>query len=159
MEEKEDFALLMADAHTGEPTLREGLGKGSARHMEALESVEEQHLLDPGEDPNLLPRQRWGVVVPEGRQGDELLGHIQELVAWRQEDQGGRPVQVYRVPAALVAAGEKDAGLFAAKHLYERGIFAVYANHDTSVLQLLPPLVLSDEEADEIVAVLRGAFS
>jgi acetylornithine aminotransferase len=52
-----------------------------------------------------------------------------------------------------------EAGLFASKHLYDRGVFAVYANHDTSCVQLLPPLVLSDDEADAIIAAIRGAFS
>lgn len=49
-------------------------------------------------------------------------------------------------------------GMLAAKLLYDAGVFAVYANNDTSVLQFLPPLTLRDREADEIIAIVRKAF-
>jgi acetylornithine/succinyldiaminopimelate/putrescine aminotransferase len=52
-----------------------------------------------------------------------------------------------------------DGGLFAAKALYDAGVFAVYANNDTSVLQFLPPLILGDDEADDIVARVRSVFA
>jgi len=52
----------------------------------------------------------------------------------------------------------EEAGMAAAKLLYDQGVFAVYANNDRSVLQLLPPLVVSDDEADEIVEVVRRVF-
>ncbi len=50
------------------------------------------------------------------------------------------------------------AGMVATKMLYDRGVFALYANNDTSVLQLLPPLVIGDDEADHIVRTLRETF-
>jgi 4-aminobutyrate aminotransferase-like enzyme len=34
----------------------------------------------------------------------------------------------------------------------------VFANNDTSVVQLLPPLVLDDAEADEIIAIVRSVL-
>jgi len=42
-------------------------------------------------------------------------------------------------------------GLAAAKACYDAGVFAVFANNDTSVLQFLPPLVLTDDEHDDLV--------
>jgi acetylornithine/succinyldiaminopimelate/putrescine aminotransferase len=51
--------------------------------------------------------------------------------------------------------GNDHAGMFAAKLLYEAGVFAVYANNDRSVLQFLPPLVISDDEADELIETVR----
>jgi acetylornithine/succinyldiaminopimelate/putrescine aminotransferase len=51
-----------------------------------------------------------------------------------------------------------DAGMVAAKLMYDRGVFCVYANNDTSVLQFLPPLILTDDEADEIIERVRGAL-
>ena len=51
-----------------------------------------------------------------------------------------------------------EAGMAAAKLLYEQGIFAVYANNDRSVLQMLPPLVATDEDADEIIRKVRSVF-
>lgn len=51
-----------------------------------------------------------------------------------------------------------EAGMLAAKLLFDAGIFAVYANNDTAVLQLLPPLTATDDEADEIIAIIRRVF-
>ncbi len=50
-------------------------------------------------------------------------------------------------------------GLIATKAVYDNGLFCVYANNDTSVLQFLPPLTLTDAEADEIIARMRRTFS
>jgi acetylornithine/succinyldiaminopimelate/putrescine aminotransferase len=52
-----------------------------------------------------------------------------------------------------------DAGMLAAKLLFDAGIFAVYAGNDTSVLQFLPPLISGDAEADEIIAIVRSVFA
>lgn len=49
-------------------------------------------------------------------------------------------------------------GMAAAKILFDAGVFAVYANHDTSVLQLLPPLIITDDEIDELARRIRGAL-
>ena len=49
-------------------------------------------------------------------------------------------------------------GMSAAARLIEAGVFAVWANNDTSVLQFKPPLVTTDEEADGILEVVRGAL-
>jgi acetylornithine/succinyldiaminopimelate/putrescine aminotransferase len=51
-----------------------------------------------------------------------------------------------------------DAGLMAAKLLFDAGIFAVYAGNDTSVVQFLPPLITSDDEADDVIATVRQVF-
>ena len=50
-------------------------------------------------------------------------------------------------------------GMVATRMLYDAGVFATYANNDPSVLQLLPPLVLSDEEADDIISRIRSTLS
>lgn len=49
-------------------------------------------------------------------------------------------------------------GVAAAASLIRAGVFAVFANNDPSVLQFLPPLVLTDAEADEIIAIVRATF-
>lgn len=49
-------------------------------------------------------------------------------------------------------------GMVAAKMCFDGGIFAVYANNDTSVLQFLPPLVTRDGEADEIIELVLKAL-
>ncbi len=38
---------------------------------------------------------------------------------------------------------DEGAGILAAKACIDAGVFAIFANNDTSVMQLLPPLVLT----------------
>jgi putrescine aminotransferase len=52
----------------------------------------------------------------------------------------------------------EGAGFMAAKLLFEAGVLCLPANNDTSVLQLLPPLVLGDDEADELIRVVKRVF-
>ena len=54
---------------------------------------------------------------------------------------------------------DEGAGVLAAKACIDAGVFAVFANNDTSVMQLLPPLVLTDSEVDELAATLVHALS
>jgi putrescine aminotransferase len=54
---------------------------------------------------------------------------------------------------------DEGAGVLAAKACVDAGVFAVFANNDTSVMQLLPPLVLTDAEVDELAATLARALS
>lgn len=49
-------------------------------------------------------------------------------------------------------------GLAAAKACYEAGVFAVFANNDTSVLQFLPPLVLTDDQFDDLAERVTKAL-
>ena len=49
-------------------------------------------------------------------------------------------------------------GMSATKSLIEAGVFAIFANNDPSVLQFLPPLVISDDEADDLIALTRKVF-
>lgn len=49
-------------------------------------------------------------------------------------------------------------GMLATKLLFDRGVFALYANNDPRVLQLLPPLVLMDDDAERLIATLREVF-
>jgi acetylornithine/succinyldiaminopimelate/putrescine aminotransferase len=54
---------------------------------------------------------------------------------------------------------EPYGGVAAAGKLIQAGVFAIFANNDPSVLQLLPPLVISDDEVDELLGVVRKALS
>jgi len=40
-----------------------------------------------------------------------------------------------------------------------QGLLSVYANHDPSVSQFLPPLILSDEQAGEALQILDGMLA
>jgi putrescine aminotransferase len=49
-------------------------------------------------------------------------------------------------------------GLTAARDVIAAGVFAVFANNDSSVLQFLPPLTVTDDEVGEIIAIVRRVF-
>jgi putrescine aminotransferase len=51
-----------------------------------------------------------------------------------------------------------DGGVQATADLLAHGVWALFANHDPSVLQFKPPLTVTDDEVDEIVAAVRGAL-
>ena len=55
--------------------------------------------------------------------------------------------------------GVEGSGLMAAAKLIENGVFVVWAANRSSAIQFLPPLVTSDEEADEIITVFRKVFA
>ncbi len=57
----------------------------------------------------------------------------------------------------LKLAGQGD-GLAAAAALIRAGVFVLFANNDTSVVQFLPPLTLDDAEAAEIIGIVRRAL-
>jgi hypothetical protein len=94
--------LLLAHAD-GLPVLRQGLTEGSLRNASEPEALEPATILgDPSGDPNVLPRQRWGLVAPQGPDGKRLLELVDELKRWREKEQGA-PVPVYLVPPGLDA--------------------------------------------------------
>ena len=55
----------------------------------------------------------------------------------------------------LPSAGD---GPRAAADLIRAGVFVLFANNDPSVVQLLPPLILGDDEADHVIAAVRAAL-
>jgi len=51
-----------------------------------------------------------------------------------------------------------DGGMTAARMVYEQGVLCAFANNDPSVLQFLPPLVLTDAQVEDLVGRVRRAF-
>lgn len=99
-----NLELLLAHADDSAPVLSEGLPLDAA--ASAPRPVEQQgpsYLRYDSADPSSLPEQRWGIVAPEGPEGDRLLALVEPLRKARQEGQGGAPVRVYRVPAEMSA--------------------------------------------------------
>jgi acetylornithine/succinyldiaminopimelate/putrescine aminotransferase len=89
----------------------------------------------------------------------EFLGHVTELEERFVAGFDGMPFTLRHLGLMMALAfPAPDAGMFAAKLLFDAGIFAVYANNDTSVLQFLPPLITTDDEADEIIGIVRSVF-
>jgi hypothetical protein len=100
-----DFELLLARADDGRPVLETGLSPdaaGSAPRSEEHGGPED--FRHDGEDPNSLPDQRWGLIVPEGKMGDRLLELIAPLQKARAEQQGQKVI-VYRAAPGIAAEG------------------------------------------------------
>lgn len=50
-------------------------------------------------------------------------------------------------------------GMMMSRACYEEGLLCIYANNDPSVLQFLPPLIIKEEEAGEVMRRLERAFA
>ena len=89
-----------------------------------------------------------------------FLARVEEVGARFEEGFAGLPFEVRRrgMFMGLRFPAEGDA-LGAAAELIRAGVFAVFANNDTSVLQFLPPLTVRDEEVQDIVSIVRSTFS
>lgn len=99
-----DTDLLLVHADELAPVLEAPVASASAdATIQAPGYEDPEHLWDESRGANELSTQRWGVIAPEGAEGDDLLGRIERLIARREEQQGAK-VEVYRVPAGLHAA-------------------------------------------------------
>jgi putrescine aminotransferase len=54
---------------------------------------------------------------------------------------------------------DETCGPLMTKLLYEEGVLAIYANNDPRILQFLPPLIMSDVEAEETLGALDHALA
>ena len=88
-----------------------------------------------------------------------FLARVGELGERFERGLAGLPFEIRRrgLTMGLKFPTESD-GLVAAAQLIRNGVFAVFANNDTSVVQCKPPLVVTDDEADEIVDAIRKTF-
>lgn len=85
-----------------------------------------------------------------------FLARVEAVGARMAEGFAGAPFELRRKGLFMgLRLPAPEAAMAAAKLLYDQGLFAVYANNDRSVLQMLPPLIVSDDEADAIVEVVR----
>lgn len=94
--------LLLTHAKDRQPVLRQGL------NLDALEDAPQpepfdlpENLWDEAGDPNLLTRQRWGLVVPKGPEGTRLLEAVAPLRRLREQQQGGVLARVYDVKPGM----------------------------------------------------------
>jgi putrescine aminotransferase len=89
-----------------------------------------------------------------------FLARVQELGERFEAGFAGLPLELRRRGLTMGLRFEQaEGGMLAAKRLIDAGVFAVYAEHDHRVTQFKPPLILSDPEADEIVASVREALA
>jgi acetylornithine/succinyldiaminopimelate/putrescine aminotransferase len=88
-----------------------------------------------------------------------FLTRVENLAARLRIGLAGLPCDLRQRGLMMGLAFAQDGGgMMAAAALYKAGVFAVWANNDPRVLQFLPPLVISDAEADELIERLRAAL-
>jgi putrescine aminotransferase len=85
-----------------------------------------------------------------------FLARVRELGERFESGFAGAPFELRRRGLTMGFRFPRPEGGFEAmRALIGAGLFAVAANHDPAALQFKPPLVTSDEEADEMIAVVR----
>lgn len=85
-----------------------------------------------------------------------FLDRVADLGGRFERGFAGLPVELRRRGLFMgVAFGDPAGGMAATREVVGAGVFAIFANNDPSVLQFLPPLVMSDEEADDLIATMR----
>ncbi len=88
-----------------------------------------------------------------------FLAHVRELAARFRVGLEGLPCELRQRGLMMgLAFADQGGGMAAAAALYDAGVFAVWAANDPRVLQFLPPLVLADAEADELIGRVRSAL-
>jgi hypothetical protein len=96
-----DIELLLKHSDDQRPVLEKGLPLSAAT---SAPRPHEGPSLEPfrhdGGDSSSLPDQRWGLLVPEGPEGDRLLDIVAPLKKAREQQQGADAI-VYRAPAGM----------------------------------------------------------
>ena len=99
--EDTELNLLLAYADEHAPVLAEGLPHDAAGDQKVeRDGVDGTSFYDLGAAGNDLAAQGWGVIAPEGKRGDELLGRIGPLIDARAA-QLNTPPRIYRVPSRM----------------------------------------------------------
>ncbi|QRK10609.1 hypothetical protein JQX13_11270 [Archangium violaceum] len=116
-QQTDTLELLLVHADTNTPVLSEGLPAGTTPQERSTmkdDVPEPLDFWDEGGDPNDLEAQRWGLILPEGPEGDRLRDLIRPLIEFRRAQQGGHPVKEYRVPKGPMTMAE--AALWRKRH-------------------------------------------
>jgi len=88
-----------------------------------------------------------------------FLDRVNQVSEYFAKECQGQIFQIRRKGMMMgLKFAEKEAAMIAHKVLFDMGLYALYANNDTSVLQFLMPLIISDSEVDEVVKILKDAF-
>lgn len=96
---------LMLAREDGSPYLSdEGCDPDTAAgSATAIDEFQLLHAREDFSDPNDLAKQHWGLIVPEGTEGQRLAQLMAPLIAARREQQGGDKPFVFTVPPNMTA--------------------------------------------------------
>jgi putrescine aminotransferase len=106
------------------------------------------------------------MTVLEESSRPEFLQHVQELSGIFKEGFNGLQKKHPRILTGLRQLGlmmgiemvNDNCGPIMTKACYDHGILAIYANNDKRVCQLLPPLIIDNRIALEIIEKIDGAL-
>ncbi len=85
-----------------------------------------------------------------------FLDRVEVVGARIEQGLAGLPLEVRRRGLFMgLKFADPAGGMTATQQVIPAGIFAIFANNDPSVLQLLPPLTISDDEVDWLLGRLR----
>jgi len=88
-----------------------------------------------------------------------FLEHVEAIGRIFEEGFSSAPYALRRRGMMMALKFDNEiAGMMATKMLFDQGIFAIYANNDRSALQLLPPLILGEDEARALIGEIRRAL-
>ena len=87
--------------------------------------------------------------------GERLMGGLRQL-----QQQASMLIREVRGRGLMIGVELPDArlGPLMTVLLAERGVLALYANNNPAVMIVMPPLVISSDEVDEILGAFAGAF-
>jgi acetylornithine/succinyldiaminopimelate/putrescine aminotransferase len=101
-----------------------------------------------------------GLAVLDTIETPGFLERVESVGARIEAGLADLPLEVRRRGMFMGLAFEDElGGLSATKSVIEAGVFAIFANNDQSVLQLLPPLTIGDSEVDWLVERLVDVLS
>ncbi len=91
---------------------------------------------------------------------DALLARVRSLAARFAEGFADAPFDLRQRGLFMgLAFDDPGGGVDATQRLIRSGVFAIFANNDPSVVQFLPPLTITDGEADDLIATVRAALA
>jgi acetylornithine/succinyldiaminopimelate/putrescine aminotransferase len=101
-----------------------------------------------------------GLAVLDIIEAPGFLERVEELGQRFAEGLRDQSFELHRRGMMMGLKFEDDhGGMVAMTRLRSAGILVVFANNEPSAVQFLPPLTLTDEEADDIIDSVCGAFA
>ena len=101
-----------------------------------------------------------GMAVLDVTEAADFLPRVNRLATRFRVELGGLGCELRQAGLFMGLNWRKeDLGREASRRLYEHGVWTVFAGGNTAVTQYLPPLVLTDAEADDIIARTNAALA
>ena len=100
-----------------------------------------------------------GLAVLDVIESPGFLDRVRSVGKRLEEELADLPCMLRRRGMFMgLAFEDPSGGLSATRAMVEHGVFAIFANNDPSVLQFLPPLVIADDELDDLVRRVNEAI-